>query len=60
MERINLPEHMAAVERELIRAALAATSGNKTRAAALLGIQRTTLLMKIARLSANEEEGQRQ
>jgi len=49
---INLVKHMARIERDLIRTALDATEGNKARAAALLGLKRTTLVMK---LKADEE-----
>jgi len=38
---------LAELEREAIVAALSATAGNKARAAALLGIDRTTLYRKL-------------
>ncbi len=44
---VKLPCDLATVERRAIGAALVATSGNKVKAAALLGISRTTLYTKL-------------
>ena len=44
------------VERPLIKLALAATSGNKVRAAALLGLNRNTLRSKINGLGVGPED----
>ena len=44
---VRLVRPLAELEREAILAALAATDGNKARAAALLGIDRTTLYRKL-------------
>ncbi len=46
----SLPEAMADYERRLIEEALLKTGGNKQQAAALLGINRTTLVEKLKRL----------
>nr|WP_276603388.1 helix-turn-helix domain-containing protein [Nannocystis pusilla] len=43
----RLVRPLAELEREAILGALAATDGNKARAAALLGIDRTTLYRKL-------------
>jgi two-component system response regulator AtoC len=43
----NLREEMQSIERERVRAALDACAGNQTRAAAMLGISRRTLISRI-------------
>jgi len=48
---IDLPATMAAIEGSLIEQALRQAGGNKTRAADLLGLSRTTLLDKLKRHS---------
>jgi transcriptional regulator with PAS, ATPase and Fis domain len=45
---VRLPPNLVALERLAIRAALRETGGNRTRAAALLGINRQTLYNKLA------------
>ena len=49
-EGFDMPAYIAEVERELIRGALTATSGNKQLAAQRLGLKRTTLVQKVKRL----------
>ncbi|HEY2509274.1 MAG TPA: sigma 54-interacting transcriptional regulator [Polyangiaceae bacterium] len=44
---VRLPANLAWLEERAIEAALAATGGNRTRAAALLGIHRMTLVKKL-------------
>ena len=44
---VRLPANLAWLEEKAIEAALAATGGNRTRAAALLGIHRMTLVKKL-------------
>ncbi|MBK8014109.1 MAG: sigma-54-dependent Fis family transcriptional regulator [Deltaproteobacteria bacterium] len=51
-ESLNLRSHIDRLERELISMALERTKGNRTEAAALLGLNRTTLLEKLRRASA--------
>ena len=48
---LDMPAHIADIERQLILRALDATDGNKQQAARLLGLKRTTLVEKIRRLS---------
>lgn len=48
--RPSLDDRLRDVEAELIRSALRSTGGNKSRAATLLGIKRTTLTDRIERL----------
>lgn len=47
MKPVNLPEFLERIERRYILKALASTGGVKERAAQLLGLNRTTLCMKI-------------
>jgi DNA-binding NtrC family response regulator len=47
---LNLREAMDSLERELILKALEKTAGNRTEAAALLGLNRTTLVEKLRKL----------
>jgi two-component system response regulator PilR (NtrC family) len=49
-EGLNMPAYLSAIERDLIQRALDRTSGNRNRAADLLGIKRTTLVEKLRRL----------
>ena len=49
-EGINLPEAIDTIERALIGQALGLSGGVKSRAAALLGLNRTTLVEKLKRL----------
>ena len=49
---VSLDEHLAKVEAGLIAWALRASGGNKSRAAELLHIKRTTLADRISRLGA--------
>lgn len=53
---IDMPETVAELERELIRDALMLGRGVKARAAALLGLNRTTLVEKIKRLGMQDEQ----
>ena len=49
-ESIDMPAYFLRLERAMIEKALVRFSGNKTRAAAFLGINRTTLIEKLKRL----------
>ncbi|RME40521.1 MAG: sigma-54-dependent Fis family transcriptional regulator, partial [Deltaproteobacteria bacterium] len=49
-EGIDMPGLIADIERRLIREAMELAGGVKARAAALLGLNRTTLVEKIKRL----------
>jgi len=50
-DSLNLPSRVAALEHELIEAALATTGGNQVQAARLLGISRDGLRLKLARIT---------
>ena len=52
---IDLREHMADIELELIRAALQQTDGVVTRAAPLLGLRRTTLVEKLRKYGIDRD-----
>ena len=52
-EGLDLPAHLAAVERDLLRRALDRTGGNRNKAADLLRIKRTTLVEKLRRIGAH-------
>ena len=52
-EGLDLPAHLAAVERDLVRRALDRTGGNRNKAADLLRIKRTTLVEKLRRIGAH-------
>ncbi|MCK6474477.1 MAG: sigma-54 dependent transcriptional regulator [Planctomycetes bacterium] len=54
---LSLDERLARAERALIEDALRRTGGNRTRAAKLLKIKRTTLVEKLARLEAPAANG---
>ncbi len=49
-ESLNLKAALDSIERDLIQRALERTSGNRTEAAALLGLNRTTLVEKLRKL----------
>jgi DNA-binding NtrC family response regulator len=49
-ESLNLKAALDSIERDLIHRALERTSGNRTEAAALLGLNRTTLVEKLRKL----------
>lgn len=53
---IDMPAYFAQLEKSMIDKALRRFSGNKTRAAAFLGINRTTLIEKLKRLDGNLPE----
>ena len=52
-EGLDLPAHLAAVERDLVHRALDRTDGNRNKAADLLRIKRTTLVEKLRRIGAH-------
>ena len=54
-EGLDLEEHLRALERDLILQALRRTRGSRQQAATLLGLQRTGLVQKIARLGIADE-----
>jgi two-component system response regulator AtoC len=54
---INLEEVIGSMERELIRQALELARGNRSQAAELLGIKRTTFIEKLKRLNLASVEG---
>ena len=49
---VSLPGYLASIERDLIERALERTGGNRNKAAALLGVKRTTLVEKLKRIHA--------
>ena len=49
-EGFDLEPTSPSIERELIRRSLERTGGNKRKAAAILGLKRTTLVEKLKRL----------
>jgi sigma-54 specific flagellar transcriptional regulator A len=51
---IDLAQHLEAIERRYIEAALDATNGNKQASADLLGLQRTTLVAKCKKFGIEE------
>jgi DNA-binding NtrC family response regulator len=53
-EGVDLDEFLARAERDLIRRALERTNGNRSQAADLLRVKRTTLVEKIKRLESPE------
>ena len=46
----DLDAHIAGIERDLIDQSLERSGGNKRKAAAILGLKRTTLVEKLKRL----------
>ena len=54
MQIVRLPANLAWLEERAIEVALATTHGNRTRAAALLGIHRMTLVKKLRPESPKE------
>jgi two-component system response regulator AtoC len=55
---LDLPQYLAAIERDLIHRALDRTHGNRNRAADLLRIKRTTLVEKLKRIQGSGVRGQ--
>ena len=55
---IELDDYLAGIEKELVKRALAAAKGNKTRAAKMLGVSRPKLLRRLQHfgLMGNEDE----
>jgi DNA-binding NtrC family response regulator len=52
-EGLDLPEYLASAERDLVHRALDRTGGNRSKAADLLRIRRTTLVEKLRRIGAD-------
>jgi len=50
---LDLPAHLASIERDLVHRALDRTGGNRNKAADLLRIKRTTLVEKLRRIGAH-------
>jgi DNA-binding NtrC family response regulator len=50
---LDMPLYLESIERDLIKRALARTTGNRNKAAELLRIKRTTLVEKLKRLGAD-------
>lgn len=57
-EGLDLRDTLDSLEHSLIQQALSRTGGNKNRAAALLRLQRTTLVEKLKKRGAIEDEGE--
>lgn len=56
---LSLPERLECLERESIQAALAASQGNLTKAARLLGISRQLLQYKLKNLGLKSQDGRK-
>ena len=52
-EGLDLPAYLSQIERDLVRRSLERTGGNRNKAAALLRINRTTLVEKLKRLGTH-------
>jgi DNA-binding NtrC family response regulator len=59
-EGMDLPAHLREMEVALIRQALERCGGNRTAAAELLGLQRTTLVQRLSRLGLAAATGEEQ
>src|SRR5690606_26134499 len=57
-EGLDLREHMAGIELQLIREALERTQGVVAHAAQLLGLRRTTLVEKMRKYGIDKEQGE--
>lgn len=54
LRALSLPDALHNLERELVQRAMAECKGNQTHAARLLGINRTTLFMKLRKIRKRE------
>lgn len=54
MKRINLRKYLVDEERRIVKEALDFTKNNKNQAADLLGMNRSTLVMKLRKLGLDE------
>jgi two-component system response regulator PilR (NtrC family) len=55
-EGLDMPAYLSSIERDLIYRSLERTGGNRNRASALLRIKRTTMVEKLKRIEAKEQE----